>query len=145
MKLILQTAIVFFGTLLAAALVALGEPATAEVSMVQATPTADTVLVSLLGADANPARQQLQSDYAAKLAAHRDAVLLNPKLFARVEALYAERDKAAPNAEAKRLIERYRRDMVRAGAKLCLAVAAVTIVALLPLDYLWWRLLGYLP
>ena len=34
---------------------------------------------------------------------------------------------------------------VRAGAKLCLAVAAVTIVALLPLDYLWWRLLGYLP
>ena len=51
MKLILQTAIVFFGTLLAAALVALGEPATAEVSMVQATPTADTVLVSLLGAD----------------------------------------------------------------------------------------------
>lgn len=51
MKLILQTAIVFFGTLLAAALVALGEPATAEVSMVQATPTADTVLVSLLGSD----------------------------------------------------------------------------------------------
>ena len=34
---------------------------------------------------------------------------------------------------------------VRAGAKLCLEVAAVTIVALLPLDYLWWRLLGYLP
>ena len=70
------------------------------------------------GADANPARQQLQTDYAAKLAAHRDAVLLNPKLFARVEALYTQRDKAAPNAEAKRLIERYHRDMVRAGAQL---------------------------
>ncbi len=77
-----------------------------------------TLLFSLLGADANPARQQLQTDYAAKLAAQRDAVLLNPKLFARVEALYAARDKAAPNAEAKRLIERYRRDMLRAGAQL---------------------------
>ncbi|MDR7331101.1 M3 family metallopeptidase [Roseateles asaccharophilus] len=79
---------------------------------------ANTLLSSLGGADTNPARQQLQSDYAAKLAAQRDAVLLNPKLFARVEALYAARDKAAPNAEAKRLIERYRRDMVRAGAQL---------------------------
>ncbi|NCT84135.1 MAG: M3 family metallopeptidase [Comamonadaceae bacterium] len=79
---------------------------------------ATTLLFSLLGADANPARQQLQTDYAAKLAAQRDAVLLNPKLFARVEALYAQRDSAAPNAEAKRLIERYRRDMLRAGAQL---------------------------
>jgi peptidyl-dipeptidase Dcp len=79
---------------------------------------ATTLLFSLLGADANPARQQLQTDYAPKLAAQRDAVLLNPKLFARVEALYAARDKAAPNAEARRLIERYRRDMVRAGARL---------------------------
>ena len=77
-----------------------------------------TLLYSLIGADANPARQQLQTDYAAKLAAHRDAIQLNPKLFARIETLYAARDKAAPNAEAKRLIERYRRDMVRAGALL---------------------------
>ena len=79
---------------------------------------ATTLLFSLLGADANPARQQVQTDYAAKLAAQRDAVLLNPQLFARVEALYAARDKVAPNAEARRLIERYRRDMVRAGAQL---------------------------
>ncbi len=34
---------------------------------------------------------------------------------------------------------------MRAAGKLCLALAAITIVALLPLDYLWWRLLGYLP
>ncbi|MCY4743401.1 M3 family metallopeptidase [Pelomonas sp. UHG3] len=77
-----------------------------------------TLLFALIGADVTPARQQLQTEYAAKLAAQRDAVLLNPKLFARVEALYAARDKAAPNAEAKRLIERYRREMVRAGALL---------------------------
>lgn len=79
---------------------------------------ATTLLYSLLGADANPARQQVQTDYAAKLAAQRDAVLLNPKLFARIEALYAQRDTAAPSAEGRRLIEFYRRDMVRAGARL---------------------------
>jgi len=38
MKLILQTSIVFFGTLLAAALVALGQPASAEVQMAQTAP-----------------------------------------------------------------------------------------------------------
>ncbi|WP_247652574.1 M3 family metallopeptidase [Ideonella aquatica] len=77
-----------------------------------------TLLFSLLGVDAHPARQQLQSDYAARLAAHRDAIQLNPRLFARVDTLYAQRDHAAPNAEARRLIERMRLDMVRAGALL---------------------------
>lgn len=33
----------------------------------------------------------------------------------------------------------------RPAGKLCLALAAITLVVLLPLDYLWWRLLGYLP
>ncbi len=79
---------------------------------------ATTLLFSLLGVDANPARQQLQTDYAARLAAHRDAIQLNPKLFARVEAVYAARETAAPNAEARRLIGFYRRDMLRAGARL---------------------------
>jgi hypothetical protein len=45
MKLFVQSTIVFFGTLLAAALVALGQPASAEVQMAQP----DTMLVSLLG------------------------------------------------------------------------------------------------
>jgi peptidyl-dipeptidase Dcp len=76
------------------------------------------LLSNLTGADATPARQQLQADYAPRLATQRDAVLLNPRLFARVEALYTQRDKAAPDAEARRLIERYHRDMVRAGAQL---------------------------
>ena len=34
---------------------------------------------------------------------------------------------------------------LRHGTRLCLTMAAITVVALLPLDYLWWRLLGYLP
>ena len=48
MKLFVQSSMVFFGTLLAAALVALGQPASAEVQMAQAG-TVDTVIVSLLG------------------------------------------------------------------------------------------------
>jgi hypothetical protein len=48
MKIVIQSAMVFFGTLLAAALVALGEPAQAEVQMVVQTPPAEMV-VGLLG------------------------------------------------------------------------------------------------
>ena len=49
MKIIVQSLMVFFGTLLAAALVELGEPATAEVNMLAQSPAVDTVIVSLLG------------------------------------------------------------------------------------------------
>lgn len=49
MKLFLQTSMVFFGTLLAAAVVALGEPASAELEMVGAAP--QEVLVALLNLD----------------------------------------------------------------------------------------------
>jgi hypothetical protein len=51
MKLFVQSAIVFFGTLIAAALVAVGEPANAEVQMaVQASPPPELV-ASLFGLD----------------------------------------------------------------------------------------------
>jgi di/tricarboxylate transporter len=32
---------------------------------------------------------------------------------------------------------------LRDGSRLCLPLAAVTVLVLIPLDYLWWRLLGY--
>lgn len=44
MKLLLQSAMIFFGTLMAAAVVALGEPAQAEVAMVH---PASSVVVEL--------------------------------------------------------------------------------------------------
>ena len=53
---------------------------------------------------------------APKLAAHADAILLDPKLWARVKAVYEHRDALDP--EAKYLTERYHRDFVRAGAEL---------------------------
>ena len=51
MKLFVQSAIVFFGTLLAAALVALGEPGNAEVQMASATGPSTATVVALLGLD----------------------------------------------------------------------------------------------
>jgi hypothetical protein len=33
---------------------------------------------------------------------------------------------------------------LRDGARLCLPLAAATVLILLPLDYLWWWLLGYI-
>jgi hypothetical protein len=51
MKLFFQTAVVFFGTLLAAALVALGEPGTAEVQLASQTGSSATMVASLLGLD----------------------------------------------------------------------------------------------
>jgi len=52
MKLFIQSTMIFFGTLLAAALVALGEPGTAEVRMAQsATPPAGEMVATLFGLD----------------------------------------------------------------------------------------------
>ncbi len=48
MKLFLQTAMVFFGTLIAAGLVALGEPVATDLDAVQAT-SAPTTVAKLLG------------------------------------------------------------------------------------------------
>jgi len=77
-----------------------------------------TVFFSLVGVDTNDARKALQAEYAPKLAAHRDAISLDPALFARIQQLYDTRDSLGLDAEGVRLIERYHTDFVRAGAKL---------------------------
>ncbi|MGH8160043.1 MAG: M3 family metallopeptidase [Rhodanobacter sp.] len=77
-----------------------------------------TVFFSLVGVDTNDARKAIQAEYAPKLAAHRDVIALNPKLFARIQQLYDTRDSLGLDAEGMRLIERYHTDFVRAGARL---------------------------
>ncbi|WP_300618276.1 M3 family metallopeptidase [Dokdonella sp.] len=79
---------------------------------------ATTIFFSLVGADTNDARKKIQADYSSKFAAHHDAIYLNPKLFARIEALYGQRASLGLDAEGVRLVERYYDDFVRAGAKL---------------------------
>src|SRR5262249_19751116 len=79
---------------------------------------ARTVFNNLVGADTNDARNKLRKDYAAKFAAHGDAITLNPKLFARIDTVYQKRESLKLDPESRRLIERIYADFVRAGAKL---------------------------
>ena len=73
---------------------------------------------NLNACDTNPTRQKIDKDMAPKLAAHHDEIFLNPKLFARVQALYTQRDKLGLDPDSAYLLERYYKDFVRAGAKL---------------------------
>lgn len=73
---------------------------------------------NLVGADTNDARKKLQADYSAKFAAHRDAISLNGKLFARIQTLYDQRSQLGLDAQGVRLVEKYYSDFVRDGAKL---------------------------
>ena len=73
---------------------------------------------NLSGTITNPAMQALEKAMAPKLSAHGDAIRLNPALFARIEKLYQTRDQLGLDAESARLLERYYKDFVRAGAKL---------------------------
>ena len=76
------------------------------------------VFYNLQGTDTNSTRDQIDADYAPKLAAHEDKIMLNPKLFKRIETLYDQRHSLNLNAEQLRLVERYQENFVRAGAKL---------------------------
>src|ERR1051326_5963154 len=60
----------------------------------------------------------MEKEMAPKLSAHRDQIFLNPKLFARVQELYDQRNNLGLDPESAYLLERYYKDFVRAGAKL---------------------------
>ena len=62
--------------------------------------------------------QKVQADEAPRLAAHQDAIYLNSKLFARVQAIYARRASLADRPEARQLVAVYYRQFVHAGAQL---------------------------
>jgi peptidyl-dipeptidase Dcp len=78
----------------------------------------NTIFSNLNGCNTNPEMQKLQRALAPKLAAHTDAIRLNPALFARIDALYAARPTLGLDPESQRLLWRYYKDFVRAGAKL---------------------------
>lgn len=75
------------------------------------------IFFNLNGTLTNPNMQKLEKEIAPKLSAHSDAIRLNPALFARVQALYEKRESIELDPESKRLLERYHRDFVRAGAR----------------------------
>ncbi|WP_417356167.1 M3 family metallopeptidase [Gallaecimonas pentaromativorans] len=98
------------------------EPATFDNTIVAMEKTGEllnrtaSTFFNLTGTISNDEIRAIQSDMAPKLSAHQDNINLNPKLFARVEAIY--NDRASLSAEDQRLVEIYYKQFVRAGAKL---------------------------
>jgi peptidyl-dipeptidase Dcp len=76
------------------------------------------VFFNLVGADTNDALEALRTEISPKLAAHSDAILLDPDLFRRVDALHGRLPELGLDPESRRLVERYHELFVRAGAKL---------------------------
>ncbi len=76
------------------------------------------VFSGVTGANTNPALQAVRKAEAPKLAAHQDAIRLNPKLFARVKAVYDGRASLGLKGEQLRLVEVTYERFVHAGANL---------------------------
>lgn len=76
------------------------------------------VFANLAGAHTNPELQKVQRALAPKLAAHGDAIRLNPALFTRIKELYDARETLQLDREAAYLLDRYYKDFRRSGAHL---------------------------
>ena len=70
------------------------------------------------GSRSTPALRRLEATMLPRLAAHRDAVGLDPRIFARIADLAARRDGLGLDEEQACVLDRYHSDLVRAGATL---------------------------
>ncbi|PRY70111.1 peptidyl-dipeptidase Dcp [Glaciihabitans tibetensis] len=77
-----------------------------------------TVFFNKSSADSTDFTNALEEEIAPLLAAHSDAIRLNPALFARVASLYERRNDLRLDAETRYLVERYFTEFSQAGAGL---------------------------
>ena len=77
-----------------------------------------SVFSNLNASNTDPEILKIASEMAPKRAAHRDAILLDPVLFARFDAVYQKRATHQLDPESMQLLERTYTEFVRAGAKL---------------------------
>jgi peptidyl-dipeptidase Dcp len=73
---------------------------------------------AVVQANTNPTLDKVQTDEAPRLAAHQDAIFLNPKLFARVRALYEKQGSLKLDPEAAQVLKLYYQEFVHSGANL---------------------------
>lgn len=76
------------------------------------------VFFGLSSAHTNDDIEAIQVRMSPQFAEHGDAILLDSRLFKRIDALYRKREQLALNPEALRLLEETHKDFVRAGALL---------------------------
>ena len=69
-------------------------------------------------ANTNDVLQKVEEVEAPRLAAHEDAIYLNPKLFARVQSIYDKRESLHLDPESLQLVNIYYQQFVRSGARL---------------------------
>ena len=80
----------------------------------------EQLFFNLTASETSPQLQAVEREVAPILAAHENAILLDQKLFARIDELYRRRETLSLNAEQMRLLERVHLDSVLAGARLSL-------------------------
>ncbi|NUS91361.1 MAG: M3 family metallopeptidase [Nocardia sp.] len=73
---------------------------------------------NIASADSSAESDAIEAEISPRLAAHRDAIHLDPKLFGRIDSLYGRRGELGLAPEQLRLLELYRLRFVRAGAGL---------------------------
>jgi len=77
-----------------------------------------SVFFSVAGADSNPKREALQREFSPKLAAHFSAITANKALYARVKAVWDQREGLNLTQEQARVLMLTHRGFLRGGAAL---------------------------
>ncbi|MBN9544019.1 MAG: M3 family metallopeptidase [Alphaproteobacteria bacterium] len=76
------------------------------------------VFFHLTQANTNEVLQKIEAKETPLLAAHHDAIYMDPKLFARVKAVYDQRDKLKLSGEALQLVKVAYQEFIHSGAQL---------------------------
>ncbi len=76
------------------------------------------VFFDLTQANTDDRLQKVEAKETPRLAAHHDAIYMDPKLFARVKAVYGQRDRLHLNGEALQLVKVYYQQFIHSGAQL---------------------------
>jgi peptidyl-dipeptidase Dcp len=79
---------------------------------------AERLFVDASGSRSTPALRELEAEMLPRLAAHRDAIGLDARIFVRIADLADRRDELGLDGEQACVLDRYHRDLVRAGATL---------------------------
>jgi len=79
---------------------------------------ATNTFFGVVQANTNPTLDKVQKNESPRLTEHSDSIYLNPKLFARVQAIYARRESLKLTPEQRQLLEVYHFNFIRAGAQL---------------------------
>ncbi len=77
-----------------------------------------SIFSHLAASHTNPAIQAIEVEISPRLAAHSDNILLNRRLFDRIDQLWQQRDTVASDEESSRLLIETHETFVRAGARL---------------------------